>query len=45
MPDYFGIPLQVFGWGFVISLLIAFMIKILHKIIQSLFKDDVKEVK
>lgn len=42
MPDYFSIPLQVFGWGFVISLSIAFLIKGLHLLIRRFTKEEVK---
>lgn len=41
--DYFVIPLQVFGWGFVISLLIAFLIKGIHMLIGHLSKESKKD--
>lgn len=44
MPDYIAIPLQVLGWGFVISLLIAFLIKGLHAVIRYFTKEEKKNV-
>lgn len=43
MLDYFAIPLQVFGWGFVISLLIAFLIKGIHLLIRHLTPETKKD--
>lgn len=40
MPDMFAIPLQVFGLGFVISMCIAVLIKLLLVAIKFFSKDS-----
>lgn len=40
MPDYFEIPLEVLGYGFVISMGIAALIKVLMMFITKMAKHD-----